>query len=102
MSGNGFPVHQFGLGVLMIRNMTFGKLTAVCIDIQTCSMLMVTLAAMCFQRENSFVVKILYLTLTHTHTFNGPFLGLPGWASTRMVKINLDFSEVRDSEWHWH
>jgi len=25
-------------------------------------------------------------TCTHTHLFNGPFLGLPGWASTREVK----------------
>ena len=25
-------------------------------------------------------------THTHTHTFNGPFLGLPGWAGTRKVK----------------
>ena len=25
-------------------------------------------------------------THTHTHPFNGPFLGLPGWAGTRKVK----------------
>ena len=28
--------------------------------------------------------------------------GLPGWAGTRKVKTNLDFSEARDSEWQWH
>ena len=27
-------------------------------------------------------------------------LGLPGWAGTRKVKTNLDFTEARDSEWH--
>jgi len=30
------------------------------------------------------------------------FPGLPGWASTRKVKTNLDFTEARDSEWQWH
>ena len=34
---------------------------------------------------------------THTHTFNGPFPGLPRWAGTRKVK-----PEARDSEWQWH
>jgi len=29
-------------------------------------------------------------------------VGLPGWASTREVKTNLDFTEARDSEWQWH
>jgi len=38
---------------------------------------------------------------THTHPFNGPFLGLPRWAGTRKV-TNLDFTEARDSEWQWH
>jgi len=28
--------------------------------------------------------------------------GLPGWAGTRKVKTNLDFTEARDSEWQWH
>jgi len=27
---------------------------------------------------------------------------LRGWAGTRKVKTNLDFTEVRDSEWQWH
>ena len=38
-------------------------------------------------------------TVTHTHPFNGPFLGLPRWANTRKVKTNVDFTEARDSEW---
>ena len=29
---------------------------------------------------------MLELYSTHTHTFNGHFLGLPGWAGTRKVK----------------
>jgi len=28
--------------------------------------------------------------------------GLLGWAGTRKVKTNLDFTEARDSEWQWH
>jgi len=38
---------------------------------------------------------------THTH-LTALFQGLPGSADTRKVKTNLDFSEARDSEWHWH
>ena len=30
----------------------------------------------------------------YTHT--------PGWAGTRKVKTNLDFTEARDNEWQWH
>ena len=42
-------------------------------------------------------------THTHTHTrLKAPFLGLPGWAGTRKVKTNLDFTEAWDSEWQWH
>ena len=35
-----------------------------------------------------FVSELLAMkhTHTHTHAFNGPFLGLPGWAGTRKVK----------------
>jgi len=40
---------------------------------------------------------------THAHTSilwpSGLCPGLPGWAGTR---INLDFTEGRDSEWQWH
>jgi len=41
-------------------------------------------------------------THTHTHPFNGPFPGPPGWSGTRKVKTNLEFTETRDSEWQWH
>jgi len=39
---------------------------------------------------------------THTHPFNSLCPGLPGWAGTRKVKPNLDFTEARDSDWQWH
>ena len=41
-------------------------------------------------------------THTHTHQFNGPFSGTTwvGWYQSD--KINLDFTEARDSEWQWH
>jgi len=28
--------------------------------------------------------------------------GLPGWAGTRKVKTNLDFTEAKSSEWQWY
>jgi len=40
---------------------------------------------------------------THTHTLNGPFSGTIRVVSRyQKGKINLDFTEVRDSEWQWH
>ena len=42
------------------------------------------------------------LALAHTHTrLTALCPGLPGWAGTR-GKTSLDFTEARDSEWHWH
>jgi len=42
-------------------------------------------------------------TTSGTHTrLTAPCPGLPGWACTRKVKPNLDFTEARDSEWQWH
>ena len=46
-----------------------------------------------------------FCQITHTHPFNGPFSGTTrvSWtAGTRKVKINLDYTETRDSEWQWH
>jgi len=44
-----------------------------------------------------------HAALTHTHIrLVALCLGLPGWAGTRKVKNNLDFTEARDSEWQWH
>jgi len=39
----------------------------------------------------------LVLSDTHTHLFIGPLSG-----TTQKGKINLDFTEARDSEWQWH
>ena len=42
-------------------------------------------------------------THPHTHTrLMALCPGLPGWAGTRKVKTNLNFTEARDSEWQWH
>jgi len=45
-----------------------------------------------------------YHTHTHTHTlpFNGPFKGTTRVGRYQIGKINLDFTEARDSEWQWH
>ena len=43
-------------------------------------------------------------TRIHTHTppFNGPFSGTTEVSRYQKGKTNLDFTEVRDSEWQWH
>jgi len=39
---------------------------------------------------------------THTHTHLTALCpGLPGWAGTRKVKTNLDYTEAKDSERQW-
>ena len=39
---------------------------------------------------------------THTHQFNGHFSGTTQVSRYQKGKTNLDFTEARDSEWHWH
>jgi len=39
---------------------------------------------------------------THAHTFNGLFSGTTQVSRYQKGKTNLDFTEARDSEWHWH
>ena len=39
---------------------------------------------------------------THTHPFNGPLSGTTWVSRYQKGNINLDFTEVRDSEWQWH
>ena len=39
---------------------------------------------------------------THTHPFNGRFSVTTQVSRYQKGKINLDFSEARDSEWQWH
>ena len=38
----------------------------------------------------------------HTHPFNGPFSGTTKVSRYQKGKTNLDFTEARESEWHWH
>ena len=38
---------------------------------------------------------------SHTHPFNGHFSGTTRVSRYQKGKTNLDFSEARDSEWHW-
>jgi len=39
---------------------------------------------------------------TYTHPFNGPLSGTTRVGRYQNGKINLDFTEATDSEWHWH
>ena len=40
--------------------------------------------------------------LLHTHPFNGSFSRTTRVGRYQKGKINLDFTEARDSEWQWH
>jgi len=39
---------------------------------------------------------------THTHPFNGPLSRTTRVSRYQKGKTNMDFTEARDSEWHWH
>ena len=45
---------------------------------------------------------LVYVTHTHTHTFNGPFSRSTQVSRYQKGKTNLDFTKARDSEWQWH
>ena len=47
------------------------------------------------------VFSLIY-THTHTHPFNGPLSRTTRVSQYQKGKSNLDFTEARDSEWHWH
>jgi len=44
----------------------------------------------------------VFNTYTHTHPFNGPFSVTTRVSRYQKGKINLDFTEARDSEWQWY
>ena len=35
-------------------------------------------------------------------TFSGPFSGTTQLSQCQKYETNVDFTEARDSEWHWH
>jgi len=51
---------------------------------------------------NCFAMLFHNIHETHTHPFNGPFSGTTQVSRYQKGKTNLDFTEARDSEWHWH
>ena len=53
-------------------------------------------------KNNATITRAMFHCTIHTHCLTALFPGLPGWAGTRKVKPNLDFTEARDSEWQWH
>ena len=46
--------------------------------------------------------RTLLLTHTYTHPSNCPLSGTTQVSWYQKAKTNLDFTEVRDSEWQWH
>jgi len=51
----------------------------------------------CQNIEGTFI-----LYYTHTHSFNSPLSGTTRVSQYQKGKINLYFTEARDSEWQWH
>jgi len=54
----------------------------------------------CRLREGELSIKATADTI-HTHPFNGPLSGTTWVIPYQKGKANLDFTEARDSEWHW-
>jgi len=49
------------------------------------------------------VLILVYVMFgTTLHTFNGPLSGTTRVSRYQKGKTNLDFTEERDIEWHWH
>ena len=55
-----------------------------------------------WQLSRSCTADMHGLSLTHTHSFNGPFSWTTRVGRYQKGKANLDFTEARDSEWQWH
>ena len=54
------------------------------------------------QFKKMSIWSLTYHTHTHTHPFNGPFSRTTQVSRYQKGKTNLDLTEARDSEWHWH
>ena len=64
------------------------------------------------QRESASVHDVSQILLQYQlimlrfrlplHSFNGPFSKTTRVSRYQQGKINLDFTEARDSEWQWH
>jgi len=54
--------------------------------------------------RNDILENQAFSTVTHTHThpFNGPLPGTTRMSWYQKGKTNLDFTEARVSQWHWH
>ena len=50
--------------------------------------------------QNKINTKLL--NNTHTQPFNGPLSRTTRVSQYQKGRTNLDFTEARDSEWHWH
>ena len=46
--------------------------------------------------------RLVIVTHTHMHPFNGPFSGTTQVGQYQKGKTNVDLTEARDSEWQWH
>jgi len=44
----------------------------------------------------------IFIFITHTQLFNGPFSRSTQVGQYQKGKTNLDFTQARDSEWQWH
>ena len=74
--------------------------------LQICPSHLSYVAALFWEIQKSYfqhyfcILQIIYVT--HTHPFNGPLSRTTRVNRYQEGKINLDFTEARDSEWQWH
>ena len=53
--------------------------------------------------QKTKILSLWYSGYTaHTHPFNGPLSKTTRVSRYQKGKTNLDFTEARDNEWHWH
>ena len=53
-------------------------------------------------RGRTAAVTHIFVIISHTPPFNGPFSGTTQVSRYQKSKTNLDFTEAKNNEWQWH
>ena len=72
------------------------------VDNPAASLVRASLCSVYLLLVNNIHAAIHRKNYTALHTFNGPFSGTTRASQYQKCETNLDFTEVRDSEWQWH
>ena len=71
------------------------------VDNPAASLVRASLCSVYLLLVNNIHAAIHRKNYTALHTFNGPFSGTTRASQYQKCETNLDFTEVRDSEWQW-